>query len=735
MVVKRRWLAGVSASVILAASLTAYGQAKQDPKSLWQDFNHYVRVARPDMAVATGNSLLALYPEGKDGNLALLEVVESGGDYADFEATLERAGRVPALKPIADKVMSRLQAARVERSKEPARIVADIKRLGEGERAYVNALARLRAAGPYAAPEFLKALADKENARLHPYIMQAMVAIGRPMIYPLSESINLLEPVTQAQVAQVLADIGYPLSLPYIKRAIENPATEPAARQILQAAFDRISAPINNVPGNATASELFLTLAENYYRASTNGGNLPGVESSLGTDTGIIWEYDRVGGLVPIPVPKAIYGDVLAMRASRSALELNRQLDRALSLWLMANLRRENRLNGGTDLSYSSKWQAPMFYVEMAGPSRIHDILEGALNDNDPVLALDAIEALSKTAGTAALVNKEGGVQPLLRCLSYPDRRVRFTAAFALCNAHPTALFPGANRIVPVLTEAVRQGDVKYALVIGKDTEDANKLAAVATDMGYQVVSGDSLDSVATQLATAPGVDILLVHKDVAGLMGAKQRMNADYKLAGVPVIALVEESQKAEASRATKNLGNIVVLGEGAKGDEIKAAAETAQKAQAGKQISGEEAEAFATRALNLLYEIGSDRASIFKVADARNVLVDALNDPREKVAIKAGEVLALLDDPEVQRALGNAGLDPARPTEQRLALLGSLATNARAYGNRLSELQVDKLMQLVKTSTGDLAIAAARVHGSLTLPTSDVVEMIAAPAAKPAQ
>ncbi len=732
MVVQRRWLAGVSASVILAASLTAFGQAKQDPKSLWQDFNHYVRVARPDMAAATGNSLLALYPEGKDGNRQLLEVVENAGDYADFEATLERASRVEKLKPIADKVMSRLQAARVERSKEPERIVADIKRLGEGERAYANALARLRAAGPYATPEFLKALADKENARLHPYIMQAMVSIGRPLIYPLSESLNQLEPVTQSQVAQVLADIGYPLSLPYIKRSIENPATDPAAKQILQAAFDRISAPLNHVPGNATASELFLTLAENYYKASTIGAAAPGVESSAGTENGIIWEYDRTAGLVPIPVPKAIYGDVLAMRASRAALELNRQLDRALSLWLMANLRRENRLNGGTDLSYSSKWQAPMFYVEMAGPSRIHDILEGALNDNDPVLALDAIDALSKTAGTAALVNKEGGVQPLLRCLSYPDRRVRFTAAFALCNARPTALFPGANRIVPVLTEAVRQGDVKYALVIGRDTEDANKLAAVATDMGYQVVAGDSLDAIAPQMATIPGVDIVLVHKDLTNLLRTKQRFNADYKLAGVPVIALVEEGQKPEVTRSTKNLGTVLVMNETSKPEEIKTAAEGALKALAGRQITGEEAEVFATRALGILYEIGSDRASIFKVSEARNALVEALNDPREKVAIKAGEVLALQDDPEVQRALGNAALDPARPTEQRLALLGSLATNARSYGNRLSELQVDKLMQLIKSSTGDLAIAAARVHGALTLPTSDVVELIAVPQAK---
>ena len=93
---------------------------------------------------------------------------------------------------------------------------------------------------------------------------------------------------------------------------------------------------------------------------------------------------------------------------------------------------------------------------------------------------------------------------------------------------------------------------------------------------------------------------------------------------------------------------------------------------------------------------------------------------------AVEASTVLALIDSVEVQKALADSALDVTKPNDQRIALLNSLSTHATNFGNKLTDIQLEKILDLVKNSKGDLAIAAARTHGALTLPTANVVKMI---------
>src|SRR5690606_25830707 len=120
------------------------------------------------------------------------------------------------------------------------------------------------------------------------------------------------------------------------------------------------------------------------YRRQTVGQEIPGYDAAEGV--GVVWAYADDVGLVPVPVPGAVYGDVLAMRAAERALQLDPSLDRALSLHLMANLRRENNLpEGAQDPSYSPDRQEATFYALLAGPARLQDVLAQALTDRDPV--------------------------------------------------------------------------------------------------------------------------------------------------------------------------------------------------------------------------------------------------------------------------------------------------------------------------------------------------------------
>ncbi|MCE9590475.1 MAG: hypothetical protein K8S99_08130 [Planctomycetes bacterium] len=721
------WSLGLVLTLLLTGAAAvaqeeAAPKTETTPKTLWADFNHYVRIARPDLAQAAGSVLL----EKADGN-QLLEIVESG-DYPDYERTLQLAARIEGVKETAAKIGSKIQEARVARSREATRISTDIEKLGEGERANANATVRLRAAGQYSAPALLSALVNEKQKQLHPYVLTAMAQIGRPLVYPLCVALPSLEPVQQGQVAQVLAEIGYPRALPALKAVSENPKTDPNARKMVDAAYRRL-AQSTDLPANVSAAELFLTLSQNHYRSATLGDKEPNAD--LSQNKGVVWVYSKTAGLVAIQVPLAIYGDVMAMRSAEMALTLNPQMDQALSLWLASNLRRANRLpQGETDPSYPAGHQPPAFYLEMAGPLRQHDVLARALDDKDSALALNAIAGLTATAGTDALINREGTVQPLLRALSYPDRRVRFAATFAMTNARPKAAFPGSARVVPVLAEALRQGADRFAVVLGKDRESLNKMVALAKDLGYKSYGGLKLADVAEQVSAGPGVDLILTDLGVDDVRTLDRQTTTDYKLAAVPILAVVNGADQIALNHLypeTDSRVRSTVLSDDAAA--LKQAVADATAVYAGETISPEEAERYALTSLKLLTQVSQDGAGVFDVKEALPALIEALADKRPAIASGAAEVLATVNSADGQIAVGDAALDAARPQELRIALLQSLAKSATLMGNHLNEVQLGKLLETIKTSQGELALAAAKAHGALTLPTANVVQLIEQP------
>jgi HEAT repeat protein len=416
------------------------------------------------------------------------------------------------------------------------------------------------------------------------------------------------------------------------------------------------------------------------------------------------------------------------MRAARQASALNPASDPALSLWLMANLRRANRLPAGQrDLSYPRSLLQPQFYLRAAGPLRQHDVLDRALRDADPDLALNAIEALAATAGTDALVNRGGAIQPLLRALSYPDRRVRFAAAFALTNARPQYPFDGSFRVVPVLAEAVRQSDIRYALVIGRNQDSVNRLSSAMREQGYQTIGGLSLSDVGELVSAGPGVDMIVTDKVVSDVEALYHQTLTDYKLAAVPIIAVTTAGDQIEFNRVLYGIERLRSVLQTDEPQLLREAVAQASSHYVGRPIDRQEALAFATTALRLLREIaiGSGQ-QVYQVRDALPALLQALGDSREPVITQAAEVLALIASEGAQRAIADAALDTSRAERVRIALLGSLAESATHHGNHLSALQLDRVLALVRDSGGDLSLAAARAHGALTLPTDNVVGLI---------
>lgn len=698
----------------VASLLAPTAASAQDADSLWADFCHHILIANPAIAAEAAEALTQV----ESGTL--LDAVEASR-YENPHRIFERATGMEDVSEIAGQLKNIIQSARLDRSREPQRIAADILLLNQGQRAFDNATQRLKAAGQFAAPQMLAALIDPAQSDLHSALMKSMQEIGQPLVYPLSVAVPKLPPVAQGQVSQVLADIGYPQAMPALRQVIENPATDPTARQFAQAAIQDIGRN-SRVPAEASAADLYLALGDGAYRtATTSPGSLDSYDEA--TDTGVVWLYESKlainggPGLLALVVPGPVVGDAVAMQAAEQALALNPDLDGALSLFVMANLRRENRLpEGEVDPSYSSDRQAPNFYAMVAGPQRLHDVLNRALDDQDTDLALDAIAALSATASLDAL-------QPLTRGLGYPDRRVRFRAAEALAHAMPDRSFRNDFRVVPNLADVLRPADAAVALVIAPDQETRNALTAAISDQGFRPLSAPSLDEASGLIAAAPGIELVLVSGELLTVRDTVENSEGNYKLASTPILVVADEAEvQIRLSAQFEREQRVTVIQAG--GGDLGAAIDLANAGFSGLALAAEESTAMALSSLALLKDIAVIESSPFTITDALPALVQAASDDRPEVATAAGDVLSRIDDPTAQAALTSASLSSFGDVQ--IAQLADLAASANAHGNLISAEMSDDILNLVKTSSGDTAVAAAQAHGALALPTRNAVDLI---------
>jgi DNA-binding response OmpR family regulator len=714
---RRSWLT-VSVLLSLMAFSAASAQA-QDAAKLWADFNHYVRIARPDLASAAAVALLTHTSDDQ-----LLDAIEKS-EYADYDDTFARATRMEALKDTAQQLVDHIHAAEVSRSRDPARILANIQKLGQGRRANFNATNQLKAAGQYAAPHLLAALIDDRQKELHPWVIAALMAIGQPMVYPLSEALPHLEPVPMSQVAQVLAEIGYPRALPYLKKVMENPQVDPGAVRTVTAAYYRL-AQTSAAPQNASAAELFLMLGRNHYKTASNFTSAPGYDPA--TDTGVVWEYSREAGLIAIPVPGSAFGDVLAMRAAEQALAQDPRLDAALSLWLMANLRRENNLPAGVeDKSYQPPLRSPAFYLELAGPARQCEVLDQALNDGDAELALDAIRSLGTTVGNSSLPGQPRVLESLLQALDFPDPRVRIAAATAVARAQAASNAPTSPRVVATLAEALRPTDVKFALALASSQQYLDLLTDTLSAMGYRVVGALSIAELADQIPTTPAVDLIVAEHTIDQVEYLEHLTAVGGRFASAPFVALVSPADQAQLASRMGTIARLHPAPKPTDPAELQQAIDQALQKHQARSASPEQADQTAAEALQLLQLLASCTAGASDLSEALPALIQGLEDPRELFPENAAVVLAAIGLPQAQQAIANAALDDTRLTNARVALLHSLADSASRFGNHLTPSQISQLVDLVKNTQGELAEAGARAHGALSLPTTNIVQLIA--------
>ena len=429
-------VAAVFALGVLLAGV-CFAQGLEDN---WNDFLHYTKIGRLDLARDYAKVVLASKPDPVE----LLSLSEANPEGYAF---LLKASETPydaELAQLTTKILNIIEEGKLIRRADPKIIVPEIKRLSSTARARLDALKHLQNAGEYAITYMLDAIADGSRREEWPNIIWALSQIGRDSIRPLAAAMQTKNVAVKTEIIKALGKIGYPQSLAYLKLVIEKDDSA-ELRSFARESINQIDPSTLNL----SAAQLFYQLAESYYYHAES------LTPAQDVNFANIWFWDsQTGRLTREKVDKDYFNELMAMHACEWALKADDSFGQAIGLWLAAYLKAES-CNIAMPNYFGPGHPEAIVYATTAGPEYLHQALARAIKDENAYIALGAVEALAVTAGEKSLLYRLGPAQPLVQALSFKDRAVRYSSAIAIAAAGPKEHFPESKLVVENLAQAI----------------------------------------------------------------------------------------------------------------------------------------------------------------------------------------------------------------------------------------------------------------------------------------
>lgn len=702
----------VPAVVFLPSPAVAQTAAAADPlqKSV-EDFWHFGKVARYDVAAAKAQEILAAGSEPLKITEAFEKIAADRGDNLD--EWLVRWQGVEAMKGPAGQLQKVINEGRFTRRADPTFTQQNIARLSQGDRPYRLAMTQLRESGELAVPLMLDILKDPNQQQQHGAIRRAIVDLGRSALNPLVAATMSNDPAQVEVVVSLLGELGYDSAVPYLARLSEVAMT-PNVKTVADQAIAKIGG------ANGSAGDQFYDLAERQYYGKTS------LVADLRFPTANVWKFDAEKGLVRTPVPPQIFDDVMTLQAAEMAMALNTTKD-ALSLWLAANFKREVDLpEGQTDATRPANNPDAHFFGVTAGAQYLNAALQRALNDRNNAVALGVVKSLQEIVGDS---NFKSGGSPLIEAMQSGDRRVRFEAAFTLAQALPQQQFAGQESVVPLLAEAVSQTGQPSVLVVLPTQEAVNAVVQPLKAEGFIAAGATNAAGALSAAAGVPAIDVVILSEELPavetesllGLVASSPKLRAAGKLVIVGSTASQWETRKASDPTISTTTS--------AEPASLKTAIASARDATGALPLDPALATQYATRAGELIKRLAISRGQVLDLASARSTLLGALEDARPEIVKLAGEGLALLDNDDAQKGLLLRATAEGVADDVKVSLFKSLATSAKFFGKKLDQGQIEQLDNVVTTGTNaEVKSAAAEARGALDLPADQARKLILA-------
>ncbi len=704
----------LTASVLLAATPTLLAQdgtdtaaaAAADAAAAQQveNFVHYVLIGKADLALAAGQATL----DSGVSDEALAELVDANDLGERLDRAIARSRAMGEVAAVATKLEHKVESGRKALARDLDRINQAVGMLTGTLRQQMLARERLAAADEHAVPALLRVIEKHDDPALASKSVTTLVEMKRLSVLAICAALPSVDPDTQNTLIGVLADIGWPTAIPFLADLASTEGTTSDVRNAAQAAMTRLGASSTN------ASAQYTALAHRFFNREEMlipHGNDP---------TNNVWSYHATGGLSAAAVATNVFCDAMTMNMSRRALTLDATNTQALSLFIAANLRRENTL--GSDAMEPTGY-SPAFYATVAGSQIATGVLALAIDSGDGALVRDAIAALAQTADAKSLTS--GGRAPMTECLRFPDRRVRLDAALALASSKATESFDGSFAVVSSLAAAVSWDGAPRAIALGGIAEDRNAIDAQLAEAGFTpILNASGLVDATANIAAADGVELVVLRGDADALTTSYRAIRANAMTYATPVLAIVSVHDEPAVRAFIGNDPSIAAWTSGGTIETFRAAASAVVASVSGSMVDESEAVAYAAAALESLESLATSHNPIMVATDAEPTLLRALADRPESFKLLVAETLAAFGTTTAAAGLVDAAL-LATPDTQ-IALLDAATAAVRASGLRGSEKQVAGVTNLVASSEGAAADAAGRLYGALNLGSAEAVKLI---------
>ena len=675
--------------------------ADTSPTEMLEDFVHYALTAQVEMAKANGEALLD--SDLSDESIAAL--VDEDPRLRDrLPVAIRWAREVPGLVEIAGALEARVEKGRIDLARDEARILESIDMLGGTRRARSLARTRLVEAGEYAVPMMLVALGDPATSPdVELGLTSTLPMLGREAVLPLAAALPNVPDSQQVLIINTLADIGYP----HAAAALAETGRNPEATDVVVAASARALKRLGWEDSDMSLAGLHVQLSEDYLREMEHLRARPTlVQDTEGDLVSMqsVWGWHDHAGLVSQLVPTDLYWPTMAVRHADAARSIDPNNDAALVNFVAGNLRLENRLgNRDVDLPVPDLERSPSFHATVHGPAVARAVLLMAIDQNDPVMARDALAALARTGGSASLLDG-GSREAITEALAHDDQRVRYDAALVVARAMPDRYFAGSNRVVPLLGGAVQGGAGRQAAVVGGSPSDQQRADDWLRAADYQIAAAAASWDALHASTRAGGLDLAVVYGgDASSWHGLIE--------AGVPVVLIVPDADLEETRMATADVHGLGVLKAGGSEQAFDAVLSSLGLA---KPLDEGDRRYYATESLAALRDLAMARPAGLDAAEAAPQLERALAEDDGPQQLMVAEVLAVINEPSAQQAIVDAALNSTDEWQQA-ALLDLAAASARRFGDQVSPRQAADLRKFIASARGDVADAAARLYGAL--------------------
>lgn len=456
----------------------------------------------------------------------------------------------------ADELADKVSKAMKNVLGDPKRIAKFIANLTGDPEERQFAARELYRAKALAVPQLVDALRTSKGEE-HDAVLQLLPTLAPETVPPLIAALDIPDDNLRLDLIEVLRKRGAREAVPFLWHFVGSPKYPDRVRA---AATSAIAYLTNTDPGKLPTAVVALTReAERYYRHQVPLGATGEVP---------VWRWDGktlVTGLPGAPkVSPSRAEEYYGLRFAREALDLDPTYVPAQEVFLALALDKGME-RSGLDQPLSKAAPEVQELLATVNPDLVNAVLERGLAENRLRVVLGAVRALGALADTRAVKPTGHGEPPLVRALSYPDRRVQMAAAEAILRT-PAAPSPAAaGRVVDILRRnAAIDAAPKAkptALVGFADELAADAVAKAARDIGLDVVKVRSGTEALLRLKKAADVDALLIDTRLPdpGLAPLLAQLREDPALAGLPLWLVTpwdtQESVTARRQQADEDL------------------------------------------------------------------------------------------------------------------------------------------------------------------------------------